>query len=185
MFTWCAEDSNLGGNVGSKSLARSVTLQFVKIEKGCRVRIKVRLKVADGDEIEKRVLEYFQGAGTMLPGLEKVLAGLEQGARKSGVLEADKAFGDPALQIAKTMSRAEFPKDAKLAVGAQFVAKGADNQQDVILRIHKLTDAEVTVHLLHPLAEKDIEYDVEVLSVTTPARPPPLPVDAIGAQESD
>jgi FKBP-type peptidyl-prolyl cis-trans isomerase 2 len=142
------------------------------------------LKVVNGDEIEKSVVEYIQGSGAMLAGLEKVLDGLEKGAKKTGVIKAANAFGDPARQVNKPMTRKDFPEDLKLEVGAQFVAKGADNNQDVVLRIAGIDGDDVKVQLLHPLAEKDIEFDVEVLAVTDPA-PPPLPMEALGASEAD
>lgn len=156
----------------------------MKIEKGRRIRLKVRLKVVKGDEIEKSVVEYIHGSGTMLPGLERVLEGLEKGAKKDGVIQAKNAFGDASFQRDKQMSRKEFPADAKLEAGLRFMAKGADNKQDVVLEVVKADDEQVEVRLLHPLADKDIEYDCEVLSVTDPT-PPPLPPDALGASEDE
>lgn len=157
----------------------------VKIEKGRRIRLRVMLKVVDGAELEKSVVEYIHGSGTMLPGLEAALQGLEKGAKKSGVIKAASAFGDPSRRVVKPMSRKEFPADAELAVGAEFLAKGADNNQDVLLRIAKIQGDSVEVHLLHPLADKDIEYDVEVLAVAELSAPPPIPVDALGASETE
>ena len=157
----------------------------MKIENGRRVRLKVMLKVVDGEELERSVVEYFQGAGTMLPGLEAILEGLEKGAKKSGVIKAKNAFGDPSQQLEKTMPRSEFPEDAELEPGLQFVAKGAGNNQDVVIRIKEVGDDEVKVLLVHPLADKDIEYEFEVLAVNVPAAPPPLPADALGVSESD
>jgi FKBP-type peptidyl-prolyl cis-trans isomerase 2 len=156
----------------------------VKIEKGRRVRIKVMLKVKDGDVLEKNVVEYFQGGGVMLPGLEAVLEGLEKGAKKSGTLPAEKAFGDPSKHVEKVISRKEFPEDAEFEVGARFMAKGADGTTDVVLQVEKVTDDEIVCAMLHPLADKDIEYDVEVLQVTDPT-PPPLPAQAVAADSDD
>lgn len=141
------------------------------------MRLKAMLKVADGEVIEKSVVEYFQGAGTMLPGLERELAGLEKGATKKGLIKSSDAFGTPGMQAKKSIPRAEFPAEAELQVGARFEAKGA-NGQPVVLRIDSANDKTVECRLVHPLADKDIEYEVEVLSVSDPA-PPPLPVDAI------
>lgn len=141
------------------------------------------LKVKDGDVLEKNVVEYFHGAGTMLPALEKMLEGQEKGAKKSGVLPAANAFGDPARQAVKKIPRKEFPKDANLEKGAQFMAKGADGKTDVVLRIDKVTTESVDCAMLHPLADKDIEYDLEVLAVTDPT-PPPLPANAIADDDA-
>jgi len=154
----------------------------MKIEKGRRVRVRVELAVKGGDPIEKNVVEYFQGAGTMLPGLEKVLEGLEKGAVKKGTLTAATAFGDPRFHVEKPIARTEFPKDAKLEVGQQFMAKGPDGKSDVVLRIEKVDDKQVNCVILHPLADKDISYEVEVLAVTDPA-PPPLPAHLVAKDE--
>jgi FKBP-type peptidyl-prolyl cis-trans isomerase 2 len=155
----------------------------VKIEKGLRVRVKVELSVKDGDPIEKSVVEYIQGGGTMLPGLEKVLEGLEKGAKRDGLLAAKEAFGSPQSQPTKVISRDEFPKEATLAVGERFEAKGPDGQPVILEVIDNKTDT-VEVRFVHQLADKDITYDVEVLSVTDPT-PPPLPAEAVAADADD
>jgi FKBP-type peptidyl-prolyl cis-trans isomerase 2 len=151
----------------------------VKIEKGRRVKVKVDLSVEGGAQLEKSTVEYIQGGGTMLPGLEAALAGLEKGAKREGVIQAKDAFG--AMQPTKKLKRSEFPKDAKLVVGEKFAAKG-QNDMNVILLIEKVTDSEVEVKYLHPLAEKNIKYSVEVVGVTDP-RPPPMPAAALELEE--
>src|SRR4051794_30516865 len=64
----------------------------VKIENGRRVTVKVDLAVVGGASLEKSTVEYIHGAGTMLPGLEKVLTGLEKSAKRDGVIKAKDAF---------------------------------------------------------------------------------------------
>jgi FKBP-type peptidyl-prolyl cis-trans isomerase 2 len=81
----------------------------------------------------------------------------------------------------KKMKRTEFPKEVKLVAGEQFVAKGV-NDMNVVLRIEKLAGDDVDVRLVHPLAEKDIKYAVEVMQVSDP-RPPPMPAQALELEE--
>jgi FKBP-type peptidyl-prolyl cis-trans isomerase 2 len=81
----------------------------------------------------------------------------------------------------KKMKRGEFPKDLKLQVGERMVAKGA-NDMNVVLRIESVSGDEVDVRLVHPLAEKDIKYAVEVMQVSDP-RPPPVPSEALELEE--
>ena len=150
----------------------------MKIAKGLRVKLKVELAVVGGDPLEKSSVDYIQGAGTMLPGLEAVLDGLERGAKKDGVIVAKDAFGNPAMQAIKKIPRTEFPPDAKPKVGDRFTAKGAAGGIDVVLQVDKITDIEVECRMLHPLADKDIKYSVEVLGVTDP-KPPPMPAQAL------
>jgi FKBP-type peptidyl-prolyl cis-trans isomerase SlyD len=154
----------------------------VKIAKGNRVRLKVDLSVVGGAPLEKNVVEYVHGGGTMLPGLEKVLEGLEAGAKRDGVLKAKDAFGNPQMHPVKKMTRAEFPKDAKLKAGEQFTAKGVNDGLGVVLKIEKIDGDTIDVRLVHPLADKDIKYAVEVVQVTDP-RPPPVPAAALDLKE--
>jgi FKBP-type peptidyl-prolyl cis-trans isomerase SlyD len=154
----------------------------MQIEKGRRVRLKVRLAEVSGAQIEAGEVEYVHGAGSMLAGLEGAIAGLSAGAKKKGVIPARQAFGDPSKQPQKTMKRTEFPDDAKLEVGASFEAK-AENGQPVVLEVVEASKDNVTVRLLHPLAKKDIEFDVEVLAVMD-RTPPPLPADAIVEEDA-
>ena len=153
----------------------------MKIEKGRRVTVKVDLAVVGGASLEKSTVEYIHGAGTMLPGLEAVLNGLEKGARREGVIKAKDGFGNPSMHPLKKMKRTEFPKDRTLQAGEQFVAKGA-NDMNVVLRIEKISGDDIDVRLVHPLAEKDIQYTVEVIQVSDP-RPPPMPAQALELEE--
>jgi FKBP-type peptidyl-prolyl cis-trans isomerase 2 len=155
----------------------------VKIEKGRRVKLKVDLAVSGGQQLEKSTVEFIQGAGSMLAGLEAVLEGLEAGAKRDGVLKAKDAFGDPAMHPLKKMKRTDFPKDAKLTEGERLVAAGADKaHMNVILQIVKVGGDDVDVRLVHPLADKDIKYAVEVVQVSDP-RPPPMPGAALELDE--
>lgn len=153
----------------------------MKIEKGLRIRLRVELKVKDGDVLEKSAVEYVQGGGTMLPGLEAELEGLSKGDKKEGTIPAKKAFGSPQQQPTKSIPRNEFPEDAKLDVGERFGAKGPGGE-DIFLEVLESNKDSIEVRFVHPLADKDIEYDVEILSVTNPA-PPPLPADAVTVEE--
>ena len=155
----------------------------VKISDGLRVRLKVKLQVKGGDVIEQSVVEYFQGAGTMLQGLEDEIAGLEPGAKKTGVIAAARAFGNAKHQPTKKIARSEFPAEATLKEGEKFEAKGA-NGQDIVLQVLKNDGTQVEVKFVHPLAEKDIEYDVSVIAVTDPT-PPPLPAEAVASESDD
>jgi FKBP-type peptidyl-prolyl cis-trans isomerase SlyD len=149
---------------------------LVKIEKGRRITMNVDLSVSGtGQQLEKSTVEYIHGGGMMLPGLEKVLEGLEKGAKRDGVLKPAEAFG--AQQPLKKLKRSEFPKDAKLVAGEKFTAK-AENDMNVVLLLEKVGDTEVDVRYLHPLADKEIKYSVEVLQVSDP-RPPPMPAQAL------
>lgn len=149
----------------------------MEIEKNRRVRIKVKLQVEDGEVLEESAVEYFHGAGKMLDGLEEELEGMKVGDKKSGTIPAAKAFGGKSHQHEKTVPRSEFPADVELTPGTSFMA-GGEGGSNIMIEVVEVLEDEIKAILRHPLAEKNIVFDVEVLSVTDPL-PPPLPSDAV------
>jgi FKBP-type peptidyl-prolyl cis-trans isomerase 2 len=145
----------------------------MKVSAGSGVRIEVELKVKGGEVIESSSksgpIEYRHGDGRMLTGLEKRLEGLERGAELTGVLTPEEAFGTEDSQPTMKLPRAEFPKDAKITPGDRFEAKGPKGTP-VVLRVTEVDDKVVTAKVVHPLAGKEIEFKVKIVSVK-----PPLP----------
>src|SRR5690606_28952807 len=133
-----------------------------------------------------KTLEFIQGTGPMLPALERILEGLQAGDKREGVLKAAEAFGSPDVQAKmplNKMKRSELPKDAKLADVERHVAASADpSRMNVILEIAKVDGDDIDVKLIHPLADKDIKYSIEVVQVRDP-RPPPVPAQALKLEE--
>jgi FKBP-type peptidyl-prolyl cis-trans isomerase 2 len=154
----------------------------LKIETGRRVVLKVDLSVVGGQQLEKSTIEFVQGSGTMPAFVEAVIAGLEKGAKRDGVFKAKDAFGNPATQRVKTLKRSEFPASAKLEKGERFAAQDPGTKMNVVLQIEKVTADSVDVRYIHPLADKDIKYALEVVQVSDP-RPPPMPAAALELEE--
>jgi FKBP-type peptidyl-prolyl cis-trans isomerase SlyD len=148
----------------------------MKVEAGRVVRIECELRVKGGDVIESSAksgpVEYKQGGGQMIRGLEAALEGLEAGEEKSGTIEAAAAFGTKESQPTMKIPRDAFPKDAELEEGAEFEAKGPTGTP-VKLEVLVVEDDVIKARVVHPLADKDLEYKVKVLSVRPP--PPPVP----------
>lgn len=160
----------------------------MKVATGNVVRIEFELKVKGGEVVETSAkagpLEYVQGEGKVLPGFEKRIEGMMIGEVRRGEIPPAEAFGTEESLPTKQLTRADFPKDAKLEVGMVFEAKGPNNMP-VSFKVVKLDGDKVTVRFLHPLAGKTLEYWVKVVMIDDPkakkravAMPPP-PTDAI------
>jgi FKBP-type peptidyl-prolyl cis-trans isomerase 2 len=80
------------------------------------------------------------------------------------------------------MKRGDFPAGAELKPGERFAAKGV-NGADVVLLIEGVRGDELDVRWMHPLAEEDIVYRVEVTKITD-RTPPPLPAEALSLEET-
>jgi FKBP-type peptidyl-prolyl cis-trans isomerase 2 len=161
----------------------------MNVAEGRIVRIDCELRVSGGEVIESSSktgpVEYRHGAGQILRALEAQLEGMAVGDEKSGVIPAKEAFGTEDSQPEMTIPRSEFPADAKIEVGARFEAKSPTGTP-VQLEVKSVKDDTITAKVVHPLAGKDIEFRVKILSVRPPPPPIPKPTDEeIELEESE
>jgi FKBP-type peptidyl-prolyl cis-trans isomerase SlyD len=135
------------------------------------VAIHYVLKDDDGDVLdsseEGEPLSYLQGAGNIVPGLERELAGKNVGDKVSAVVEPEDGYGERTGPDPQPIPRDQFPDDADLSEGMQFFAQGPNGEQ-LALWVVDLDDKTVVVDHNHPLAGMTLHFDVEVVS-TRPA----------------
>ena len=125
--------------------------------------LTVEGKIADTSE-GKDPLQYTQGKGMIIPGLEKQLAGLKAGDQKRIIVAAEEAYGPVNPQL-----RMEFPKDkikGDLAPEVGMVLQvQAENGQAAFGLVEEVKDTAVTLNFNHPLAGKELDFDVKIVSV--------------------
>src|SRR5580704_13212978 len=166
----------------------------MKVAPGSIVRIEYEIRIKGGDVIESSSksgpVDYVQGAGRMLPALEKRLEGVEAGASLEGEIPAAEASPPEEALPKKVISRSEFPPGTSLEVGSMFEAHTSGGGT-VNVRILAVDDKQVTTRLLPPLSGKDLAFKVRVMRVEDPVShkvsvvrkpPPPLPGEAIGLE---
>ena len=134
------------------------------VQKGRIVTMHFTLKGGDGKVIDKseenQPMLYLQGSG-VIPGLEKAIAGLEAGAQVSVDLKPADAFGDRDEQKVLDVPRAQLPKD--LNVGEVVVAQHAQGQSH--LTVLELNDEVARLDGNHPLAGKELHFDLQIVKV--------------------
>ena len=142
------------------------------IKNGSLVSLEFTLSDANGKLIEsnkgQQPLQYTQGGGTVLPALEKQLAGLKAGDTKQFVLKPEEAYGAVNPEAFREFPKSNIPPDA-LKVGAQLTA--TNNGQTFPVKIHEIKENTVIVDFNRPLAGMTLSFDVKVISVQEPGRP--------------
>jgi len=130
---------------------------------------------SDGEVVESNTEEtpvtYIQGGGQILPALEAELAGLKAGDEKTVALEAANAYGEVRDDAFQEVPLDQLPEDARTE-GAVLQAQGYPGP----IRVTEVKEEIAILDFNHPLAGKDLEFDVKILSVED--APPPPAVDA-------
>ena len=139
----------------------------LKVEDGQVVSMDYTLRV-DGEVVDtsdgQAPLEFIQGTGNIIPGLERELYGLTIGASKKVSVAAADAYGELDPEAYADVPRAEFPNNIPLEKGIQIQLRDQSNNP-MYARIDTFTDESVKLDFNHPLAGKTLNFDVTIVAL--------------------
>lgn len=122
------------------------------------------LKDKEGNTIDssqgQNPLLFLVGSGQIIPGLEKEIQGMSVGDKKNVEVKAADAYGDVIEDLKITVKKSQFPEDANIKVGDQFQVN--NDPQAPVFTIMEILEEDVKIDGNHPMAGKDLFFDVEV-----------------------
>lgn len=131
------------------------------------VTLHFALKLENGDVVDsnfdKEPATFTVGDGNLLPGFEQELFGLKGGDKRSSVIPPERGFGRPNEQNQQVMPRKDFT-DLEIDYGVLVIFRDAAGGEMPGV-IKAFDDKEVTVDFNHPLAGRDITFEVEIIKV--------------------
>jgi peptidylprolyl isomerase len=116
-----------------------------------------------GQSEKDKPLEFIVGAGKLIPALEKGLLGMKVGDKKKITIKAADAYGEYDKGALQEVPKDRFPKDATFTVGEQFLVQTPNGPFPV--KIAEVKDKTVVVDFNHPLAGKDLTFDIEIVKI--------------------
>jgi peptidylprolyl isomerase len=132
------------------------------VKEGDTIRIHFVGKLADGTIFDTSEggasLEIKVGGGEFLPGLEKGVVGMSAGERKTIHVAAGEGYPYRKERVFE-YDRSRLPEGINTDVGQQFQMYRADGQP-VVVTIAGVNDKTVTLDCNHPLAGKDLIFEV-------------------------
>ncbi|MCA9400677.1 MAG: peptidylprolyl isomerase [Candidatus Omnitrophica bacterium] len=145
----------------------NVSAQENIIEEGKTVLFEYTLTV-DGEvadsSADRGPLKYIHGQRQIIPGLEDELAGMKVGDKKTVTVPPEKAYGLVNDQMILEVDKERLGEDIEPEVGLSLTLTGDDGQsfQGVITEI---LEDKLIVDFNHPLAGKDLKFDVEIIDI--------------------
>jgi FKBP-type peptidyl-prolyl cis-trans isomerase 2 len=104
------------------------------------------------------------GAGDVIPGLERAIAGMSQGDVKNVELPAEEAYGPRRDEKVFNFKRSKLSADLDPQVGQQ-VQLERQGGRPVPAVVSAVSESMVTVDANHPLAGQDLTFDVELVEI--------------------
>jgi len=136
------------------------------------VRIHYTGMLADGTRFdsskEREPLQIEIGAGKVLSGLDKQIVGMNVGDTQTIKIPAEDAFGPHDPRKIQTVPRSNVPADVDVRPGMQLQAESSSGTP-MTLSVVEVNSEEITVDANHPLAGRDVVFEVELTEIVRAA----------------
>jgi peptidylprolyl isomerase len=141
---------------------------MVQAQIGDTVKINFTGKLEDGSVFgsttNQEPLEFKLGEGQILPGVEKGIEGMNVGESKTIKVPPEQAYGQHRKELVEEVGRDQFPNDVEPKVGQRFNVPQS-NGQTAVVRVVNVSESMVTLDANHPLAGKDLTFELELLDI--------------------
>jgi len=135
---------------------------------GDKVRLHYTGKLDDGSVFDssngQAPLEFVVGSGQVIPGLDKEIPGMQVGETKTVKVPCDEAYGQHDPSARQSVPREAIPADIPLTPGAQLQAQ-AEGNQIIAVTVVSADETEVILDANHPLAGKDLTFEIELVEL--------------------
>lgn len=137
--------------------------EVTTVGKDVVVTLEYALEV-EGKEIDNGPIQFIQGHGNIISGLENQIEGMALGESKDVLVRAEDAYGsyDPDLEIEVPLSN--FPEDFNIELGRPMRIQDGDGRIFTGIAV-AITGEQVKLNLNHPLAGKDLLFKTKVIDL--------------------
>lgn len=136
------------------------------VEKGKVVAVHYTGKLTDGQMFDssegKDPLKFQVGSGQIIPGFENAIMGKEKGDKVTININPEEAYGQVREDLLVKVGKEQMPGEVQ--VGQSLQAQ-ADNGQAVNVIVKEINEDHVIVDGNHPLAGKELVFEIEVVEI--------------------
>lgn len=142
---------------------------MLKAKEGDSVKVHYTGTFQDGNVFDSSLggepLEFALGKGQMIPGFEKAILGMQIGEDKKVTIPSNEAYGEVNEEMFFTINRTEIPDEVKPEVGMRLNAQTGQGQSIQVF-IKDFDNQTVTLDANHPLAGKDLNFEIKLVEIT-------------------
>lgn len=139
---------------------------------GDTVKIHYTGTLTDGTQFDSSAgrdpLEFTLGSGQVIPGFDQAVQGMAVGDSKSVNIAAQDAYGPRHEQMVQEVPKNALPEDLEPTAGMSLQARGQDGRV-LNLTVTHVGDEAITVDGNHPLAGRDLNFDIELVEIARSA----------------
>tara|TARA_R110001583_G_scaffold80846_2_gene216418 strand:+ start:126 stop:560 length:435 start_codon:yes stop_codon:yes gene_type:complete len=140
-----------------------------EIKIGDKVKVHYIGTLKDGTEFDNSVkretpLDLVIGEGKVLLDFENTIRTMSVGEKKKVHIPCEKAYGDVIEEAITKAPRNEFPEDFRFIIDERIKGNTKSGKPATAV-IVEVSRTEVTLDMNHPLAGKDLNFEIELLEI--------------------
>ena len=107
-------------------------------------------------------LEFTVGGEQVIAGFDRAVVGLKPGESCKVVVSPEDGYGEHVPEMVVTIERQQIPDNDKLMLGSMLEVSMEDGQS-LEVQVVELCDETVVLDGNHPLAGKELHFEIELL----------------------
>lgn len=142
---------------------------MIRAAKMDTVKVRYTGRLTDGtifdQSPEDRPLQFIIGKHEVIVGFDEAVEGMYQGESKTVTIPCTKAYGISKSELLEDVDKSLLGDRVELTVGGQLEVTNHDGSVFYVM-VKAINEDSVTLDANHPLADKELTFDIELLEVT-------------------
>lgn len=141
-----------------------------KVKDGDTVKVHYTGKLTEDGTIfdsseDREPLEFTLGEGQLIPGFEEAVIGMEEGDDTTVEIASEDAYGERREDLELEVAKDDLPDEVDPQVGMQLQMQQQEDGRAIPVQITAVEDEFVKLDANHPLAGKDLTFDIELVEL--------------------
>jgi len=135
---------------------------------GDKVKVHYNGTLEDGSifdsSYQKDPIEFTIGEKKLIPGFEDAVVGMNIGEKKAVLIPAPEAYGLHQKELVAVVKKAQLPSNIELKTGIVLQVT-SESGVPINFAVAEIAEETVTLDANHPLAGKDLNFEINLLKI--------------------
>jgi FKBP-type peptidyl-prolyl cis-trans isomerase 2 len=141
---------------------------MAQVKPGDKIKVHYHGKLISGETFDssegRAPLEFEVGSGMVIKGFDDGVTGMMVGEKKTISIPFAEAYGPANPDMIINIPKDRFPADMEIELGMPLAMSDEQGRQFQV-RVAEIKDTSVMLDANHPLAGKDLVFDLELVEI--------------------